>query len=120
MNQIRDEHSSLQTDDGLAFHPTDNDMLIAYSKNGGADGDTLLIVVNLDPHHVQSGWLQLDLATLRLDADASYQVHDLLTGARYLWHGPRNFVVLDPHSVPAHVFRVRHRLRSERDFDYFL
>ena len=47
----------------------------------------LLIVVNLDPHHRQSGWVELDLARLGLDADAPYQVHDLLTDARYLWHG---------------------------------
>jgi starch synthase (maltosyl-transferring) len=47
-------------------------------------------------------------------------VHDLLTGARYLWHGPRNFVQLDPHYAPAHVFRLRRRVRTEHDFDYFL
>jgi starch synthase (maltosyl-transferring) len=46
-------------------------------------------------------------------------VHDLLSDARYEWHGPRNFVQLDPHRVPAHVLLVRRRVRSERDFDYF-
>ena len=39
---------------------------------------------------------------------------------RYLWHGARSFVALDPAVLPAHVFRVRRRLRTERDFDYFL
>jgi starch synthase (maltosyl-transferring) len=37
-----------------------------------------------------------------------------------LWHGARNFVQLDPSHVPAHVFRLRRRVRTERDFDYFL
>jgi starch synthase (maltosyl-transferring) len=46
-------------------------------------------------------------------------MHDLLTGARYLWNGRRNFVSLDPARVPAHVFRVRRRVHTERDFDYF-
>jgi starch synthase (maltosyl-transferring) len=120
LNEIRAEHTSLQTDEGLVFHPTDNDAIIAYSKNGGTDGDRILVVANLDPHHTQSGWLQLDLTALELEAGSSFQVHDLLTNARYLWNGARNFLVLDPHSLPAHVFRVRHRIRSERDFDYFL
>jgi starch synthase (maltosyl-transferring) len=120
LNQIRAENSSLQTDDGLIFHPTNNDALIAYSKSAGADEDTILVIVNLDPHHTQSGWVNLDLSALELEADASFQVHDLLSDARFLWHGARNFVVLDPHSLPAHVFRIRHRIRSERDFDYFL
>jgi len=47
-------------------------------------------------------------------------MHDLLTGARFLWQGARNFVRLDPQRVPAHVFRLRRRLRREQDFDYFL
>ena len=51
---------------------------------------------------------------------APYQVHDLLSGARYLWHGARNFVQLDPATTPAHIFRLRRRVRTERDFDYFL
>jgi len=120
LNQIRAAHSSLQTDEGLRFHRSDNDAIIAYSKTAGPDGDALLMIVNLDPHHVQSGWVELDLATLGLDAASGYQVHDLLTGARYLWHGARNFLVLDPQSLPAHVFRLRRRVRSEHDFDYFL
>ena len=47
-------------------------------------------------------------------------MHDLLGGARFLWSGGRNYVELDPASVPAHVFRLRRRLRTERDFDYYL
>jgi starch synthase (maltosyl-transferring) len=77
-------------------------------------------VVNLDPYHPQSGWVDLDLAALGLDADAPYQMHELLTDARYLWSGPRNYVSLDPARSPAHVFRLRRRVRTERDFDYFL
>jgi starch synthase (maltosyl-transferring) len=28
--------------------------------------------------------------------------------------------LLDPQRAPAHVFRLRRRVRSERDFDYYL
>jgi len=57
---------------------------------------------------------------LGIDRNQSYQVDDLLGGARYLWQGARNYVALDPHALPAHVFRVRRRIRTEQDFDYFL
>ena len=46
-------------------------------------------------------------------------MHDLLSESRYLWQGHTNYVELDPHVLPAHVFRVRRRLRSEHDFDYY-
>jgi starch synthase (maltosyl-transferring) len=69
---------------------------------------------------VQSGWVTLDLEAFDVDAARPYQVHDLLTDARYVWSGPRNFVQLDPGRAPAHLFLLRRRVRSERDFDYFL
>jgi len=78
--------------------------------------NALLIVVNLDPHHRQSGWVEVDPAQLDLDPDHPYQVHDLLTDARYVWHGPRNYVELDPGM--GHIFVVRRRVRDERDFDF--
>jgi starch synthase (maltosyl-transferring) len=102
------------------FFPTDNDELICYARLDVERSNVVLAVVNLDPHHAQSGWVSLDLAALDLDPEHPFQVHDLLSDARFLWNGPRNFVLLDPARVPAHVFRVRRRVRTERDFDYFL
>nr|MBA3728700.1 alpha-1,4-glucan--maltose-1-phosphate maltosyltransferase [Actinomycetota bacterium] len=80
----------------------------------------VVTVVNLDPHHIHAGWLELPLEDLGIDPAQSFQVHDLLTDSRYLWGGPRNFVELNPHVVPAHILRVRHRVSTERDFEYFL
>jgi starch synthase (maltosyl-transferring) len=119
VNRVRRENPSLKSDAGLRFHATDNEQLLCYSKSAEAADNTIVAVVNLDPHHVQSGWLELDLAALGLETGRPFQVHDLLTGARYLWNGPRNFVQLDPRQTPAHLFRVRRRVRSEQDFDYF-
>jgi starch synthase (maltosyl-transferring) len=109
----------LQRDDGLVFFGTDNEALICYAKLAEGSDNAVLVVVNLDPHHRQAGWVSLDLAVLGL-ADRAFQVHDLLTGARYLWNGARNFVELDPARSPAHVLRLRRRVRTEHDFDYFL
>jgi starch synthase (maltosyl-transferring) len=80
----------------------------------------VLVIVNLDPHHAQSGWLTTDPAVAALDAQGGYQAHDLLSGARFLWKGARNYVALDPATTPAHILRIRRRVRSERDFDYYL
>jgi starch synthase (maltosyl-transferring) len=118
VNRIRRENPALQSDWSLKFCPVDNDQLIAYVKR---DGDNAVVtIVNLDPNHVQAGWVELDLDALGLSPSQPYQMHDLLTDQRFLWDGARNYVMLDPHRAPAHILRLRPRVRSERDFDYFL
>ena len=120
LNRIRRENPALQRDQGLRFLDTDNDKLLCYARQSPGGDNAILAVVSLDPHHEQSGWVRLDLEALGLDAEGQFQVHDLLTGARFLWQGARNFVRLDPARVPAHVFRLRRRVHREQDFDYFL
>jgi starch synthase (maltosyl-transferring) len=48
-----------------------------------------------------------------MEAD-TYQVHDLLSDVRYIWHGGANYVELNPETQPAHVFRVRRWLAGEK------
>jgi len=120
VNRIRRENPALRQDWTLRFHPVDNEQMICYSKTGGADANVILVVVNLDPHHTQAGWVDLDLRTVGVEGERPYQVHDLLTEARFLWHGPRNYVELNPRVTPAHVFRLRRRVRTEQDFDYYM
>ncbi len=120
VNRIRRDNPALQSDRGLRFHASDNPQILCYSKATPDRDDVLLTAVNLDPHHTQAGWVDVATAELGIEAGESYQVHDLISGARYLWSGTRNFVELDPRIVPAHIFRVRRHLRTERDFDYFL
>jgi len=119
VNTIRREYPALQTNEGLRFHTTGNDQLICYSK-GGRDSDTAIVtVVNLDPHNTQSGWIHLAPADVGVVEGDMFQVHDLLSGARYLWHGDDHYVELDPHAMPAHILAVRKKVRRERDFDYY-
>jgi starch synthase (maltosyl-transferring) len=120
INRIRRENVALQSNDSLRFCPLDNDSLIGYLKSDDGSSDVILVVVNLDPHNVQSGWIELDLEALRLDSTKPYQVHDLLSEQRYQWRGPRSYVSLDPARLPAHVFRLRRYTRTEHDFDYFM
>ncbi|MBX6752672.1 MAG: alpha-1,4-glucan--maltose-1-phosphate maltosyltransferase [Thermorudis peleae] len=119
VNRIRRENPALQQDWTLRFHPTTNDQLIAYTKTTDDRSNIILTVVNLDPHYTQSGWVTLPLEELAIPHDQPYQVHDLLSDARYLWHGPTNYVELNPQVMPAHIFLLRRRIRREHDFEYY-
>jgi starch synthase (maltosyl-transferring) len=120
VNRIRQENHALQGDRNLRFHAVDNPEVICFSKHTDDLNNVIVVVVNLDPHHPQSGRVELATEELGLDPQQPFQMHELLTDARYLWHGTINYVQLNPQSVPAQIFRVRHRLRREQDFDYFL
>ena len=120
INKIRKDNPALKCDWSLCFHEIDNEQMVCYTKRTEDLGNIILVVVNLDPHHVQSGWVRIPLEPLQLAATDSYQAHDLLTGARFLWHGARNYVQLDPKNGPAHILRLRRRIRREQDFDYFM
>ncbi len=120
VNRIRKQNPALHSDWSLRFHPVDNDQLLCYSKRSEDLSNAVLVVANLDPYHTQSGWVELPLEEFGLDPDQGFQMHDLLSDAYYLWHGSRNYVEVNPHVVPAHIFRLRHRIRTERDFEYYL
>jgi starch synthase (maltosyl-transferring) len=120
INRIRRENPALHSNDRLRFYPVDNEQLLFYGKTTADLSSIILVVVNLDPHNAQSGWVRVPAGEFGLKPGDSYQVHDLLTDARYLWYGEHNYVRLDPSAAAAHVFRLRKRVRTERDFDYFL
>ena len=118
VNRIRNTHPALQRDRNFAFHVVENDHLIAYSKRDDASGDTILTIVNLDPHHTQRGMTWLDLEALGVPDDTQFRVQDLFGGGTFLWNGRRNYVEIDP-QVTAHVFQVEQSHRTERDFEHY-
>jgi starch synthase (maltosyl-transferring) len=118
INRIRRENIALQQNATLTFHETTNEQMICYSKTAGQNA--IVCVVNLDPHNTQSTEVDLHYAALQLEPGKPFQVHDLLSGARFTWHSGKNTLTLNPHVVPAHIFRIRRRVRTERDFEYFL
>ena len=109
INQIRRANPALQSNDSLVFHTVDNPSLLAYSKATPDFKNTILVIVNLDPYNQQSGWTDLDLGRLGLAPGDSFDVDDLLNAASYTWHGQRNYVVLRPGALPAHIFRISRR-----------
>ncbi len=116
LNRARNQNPALQSDAGLRFLSIDNDQMLAYVKSTPDQSNVVVCIVNLDPNNTQSGFVEIDMQALGLDPQQSYQMHDLITDARFIWNGPRNFVMLDPRRVPVHVLRVRSRLRNETDF----
>jgi starch synthase (maltosyl-transferring) len=120
VNTIRRDNPALYRNDRLMFHPVDNEQLIFYSKTTPDLDNIILVAVNLDPHHRHSGWVDLPLAELDIGPHDVYQMHDLIGEGRYLWQGAHNYVELDPQVMPAQIFRLRRRVRTERDFDYFM
>ncbi|MFA0963995.1 alpha-1,4-glucan--maltose-1-phosphate maltosyltransferase [Roseivirga sp. BDSF3-8] len=107
INAFRKEEGALQQTANIHFAPTHNPSIICYGKYDEATNSRVIVAVNMDYHHTQGGMVKIPLKELNLSADYPYEVFDILSGATYDWQGEWNFVDLNPHSMPAHVFRVR-------------
>ncbi|WP_372348152.1 maltotransferase domain-containing protein [Streptomyces sp. KL116D] len=106
LNDVRRRNPALRRLRDVHFHHADKDEVIVYSKRAGAN--TVLVVVNLDPHHAQEATVRLDCAHLGAEPDAPFLVRDELTGATYTW-GATNYVRLVPGESPAHIFTLETR-----------
>ena len=121
LNRIRKSHPALHRLRNLRFHTVDQSDWLCFSKRvtpreeaadpsgraepGGARADTVLVIVNLDPHQPREATVWLDLPALGMDWGAGFTVTDELTGESYRW-GQANYVRLDPSVTPAHIFTV--------------
>ncbi|MCP9761680.1 alpha-1,4-glucan--maltose-1-phosphate maltosyltransferase [Lacihabitans soyangensis] len=105
VNRIRKQNSALQHTNNIEFCEISNDNMLAYIKTH-ENGNRLLFVVNLEGYNTQSGIVNLPLQKLGKHETEAYLVHDLITGAKYTWQGANNFVSLDPHILPFHLFRI--------------
>jgi len=105
LNAIRKAHPALHWLRNLRFHHVDQPDLLCFSKRQSQDADTVLVVVNLDPHQAHEATVWLDLAALGMEGHAEFVVTDELSGQAYRW-GQANYVRLDPATEPAHIFSV--------------
>lgn len=105
VNDIRNKHPAVREFSNLHFHQIDKENVLAFSKTS-VDGETILVIVTLNPFGWEEATTQLDLGVLGVDPSQSFEVHDLMTDTTFMWHGANNYVRLDPHDQPAHVFRV--------------
>ena len=110
LNAIRRSHPALAQLRNLRFHFPDQPAIMCFSKSvaaapGRPGGDTVLVVVNLDPHQAREATIWLDRTAFDIDVGAGFTVTDELSGASYRW-GEANYVRLDPAIAPAHIFTV--------------
>ena len=119
LNRIRRENRALHSFRNLRFHWAENDHVLFYSKITEARDNIILVIVSLDPWQPRNSFINVPLELIGCTEDETYQVHDLLTEERFLCSGTRNYVEMDPHHRPAHVFRVRKKVRRETDFETY-
>jgi starch synthase (maltosyl-transferring) len=101
INEVRHENPALQVLSNVFWLETQNDALIAYAKQ--VPGNSILAVVNLDPHNAQEGAVTIPA---HLGLPPVFAVEDLLTGDHYDWRIGSNYVRLDPAGSQAHILRV--------------
>jgi starch synthase (maltosyl-transferring) len=113
LNRLRRSHPALQQLRNLTVHDSDDEAILVYSKtadtvdeHGHPHRDTVLVVVNVDPHATRETTVHLDMPALGLDWHDTFAVHDELSGESWTW-GEHNYVRLDPYREPAHILTVR-------------
>ena len=114
LNQIRRTNRALRFYDNLRFYSSDNDSILFYGKMTAARDNIILVAVNLDPHRKQHSFVDVPIDQFGTMEGDGYQVHDLLSDTRYIWHGRRNYIELDPEIQPAHIFRIRRWIEGDR------
>jgi len=117
LNRIRREHPALTDLASIRFHGTTNDQMLCFTKTDPAGhGDPVLVIINVDAHNVQSGYVDIDLAAIGFEYGIEYDVIDRFGGARFRWQGNYNYVELNPWGTSAHVFTV-HRVGANDSTD---
>lgn len=112
LNEIRRTHPALRQLRNLTLHWSDDDAILVYSKHLDAalspDGrsDTVIVVVNTDPHSVRQTMVHLDTRVWGVEPGTPYEVEDLVTGARWTW-ADHNYVMLDAFTEPVHILHVK-------------
>ncbi len=106
INQIRKDHPALQGYTNLEFYDSRNEWILCYGKRTPDNKDIVVAVVNLHPEHAHEDTINLPLWKFGIDEHTPYSVKDLLTGKKYIWKGPSNYIRLDPKDTSAHLFQI--------------
>jgi starch synthase (maltosyl-transferring) len=107
INSIRRSFAAFRQLRNVRFHHIDNDEMLCFSKVGADRSDAVLTIVNLNPFEPRAATTWLDMWQLGLEHAGPFEAYDLVTETSHIWHGPANYVRLDPAHEPAHVFALR-------------
>ncbi len=105
LNEIRRVHPALCQLRTIRFHHVDTDAILAYSKFDPITGDTVLVVVTLNPFAAEQGTIWLDMGALGMHPYDRFWVRDEVTGEEYQW-GQANYVRLEPARAVAHILNM--------------
>ncbi len=106
VNAIRRDNEALQDNRNLRFHQCDNPAILCYSKRNDEGDNVIFVCVNMNFRHTQSGWVEFSPPAVGLPKQPPFVVRDLLTDVTYTWRGFWNYIELNPHTQPVHIFSV--------------
>ena len=106
LNKARRDNPSLQSTWNLHFCTVENPSLLAYLKATDDLSNIIMVVVNLDQHGKQSGYIQVPKLQLGLGTKINLKLQDLITEEHYTWTQEWNYVELEPSKMPFHLFKV--------------
>jgi starch synthase (maltosyl-transferring) len=106
INAARKNHAALQSTWNIQFCAIENPNLLAYLKATDDLSSIILMIVNLDQHGRQSGYVQIPLSKLKIRDRVNLKVYDLITEEHYTWTQEWNYVELDPYKLPFHLFKL--------------
>lgn len=104
VNQARNQNIALQKTENIHFCKVENDNILAYLKSEGQNH--ILCIVNLDPEYTQAGWINVPLHLLGIAFGQNYKMVDLIDQTEYIWKDESNYVFLNPHKMPVHLFKI--------------
>lgn len=107
LNTIRHQNVALQTHLGLEVYSVSNDNIILFGKRTADLSNFILIAVSLDPFNAQEAEFEIPLWEFGLPDHADLQGEDLMNGHRWVWHGKRQWMRIEPWHLPFGIWRIR-------------
>lgn len=106
LNKTRKSNLALQSTWNIEFLNIENPNLLAFYKKSDDNSNRVLVVINLDQHNKQAGYLQLSNDLKNTQKGINVKLKDVMTGENYTWTQEWNYVELDPNRMPFHLFEV--------------
>ncbi|MFP4090344.1 MAG: alpha-1,4-glucan--maltose-1-phosphate maltosyltransferase [Cyclobacteriaceae bacterium] len=106
INKIRKENPAFHDTFNIHFAEVQNDNILCFGKYDKASGNRVIVAVNMDPYNAHSAHVRIPVEQLGINPHTPYTVYDMISYSRYTWHGEWNYIELNPHQMPAHIFRV--------------
>ncbi|WP_231712331.1 maltotransferase domain-containing protein [Vineibacter terrae] len=106
LNDIRRRNPALQSHLGIRFYNAFNDNILYFGKATTNRDNTVLVAVNLDPHHAHEADFEVPLWEWSLPDHGTVWAEDLMRGGRTTWTGKVQHMRLDPADLPFAIWRV--------------